>query len=111
MLTPEILQYKIAAKMQLNASFMSFLKEDGIFIPTTKTFVLGQKILAEITFPEDSQPTPVEGEVVWITFANSHYHEVQGVGIKISGINVKDVHLKIQKALDTVKDYGEYTME
>jgi type IV pilus assembly protein PilZ len=78
---PSVLQLNIASKGALYASYMSFLKNGGLFIPTAKPYALGDDVYMLLQLMNDPTRHPVAGTVVWITPAGALGGKQQGVGI------------------------------
>lgn len=72
----------IKEKAILYAAFMPFIKGGAIFIPTTRTYHVGDEIFMLLSLLDDPNKLPVAGKVVWITPAGCHGNRVQGVGVQ-----------------------------
>ena len=55
--------------------------EGGIFIPTTRSYQLGDDVYVLLSLPDDIQRYPVAGTVAWITPDKAASSRAQGVGI------------------------------
>ena len=62
-----ILSLNIKSKNNLYAAYMPYLKNGGLFIPTTKSYSLGDDIFMVLTFMVSRKSCPVAGRVVWVT--------------------------------------------
>lgn len=63
---------KFTAKSALYAAYMPFVKNGGIFIPTTKTYELGAEVFVVLTFALDNDDKPaLAGEVAWVNDGTS----------------------------------------
>jgi type IV pilus assembly protein PilZ len=82
---PSVLALNIKEKSTLYASYMPQLKNGGLFIPSAKSYKLGDQVYLLITLLEDPTRIPVQGVVAWITPANAHGNKVQGVGVQFGG--------------------------
>ncbi len=82
---PGALSLSIKEKAILLAAYMPFLKGGGLFIPTTKTYKLGDEIFMLISLMAEPTKHPVAGKVVWITPAGAQGSRAQGVGVQFSG--------------------------
>ena len=78
---PGVLSLSIKEKSALFAAFMPFIKGGGLFIPTNKTYKMGEDVFMLLTLMEDAAKLPVSGKVVWVTPAGSHGGRTQGVGV------------------------------
>jgi type IV pilus assembly protein PilZ len=81
---PSVMSLNIKEKSTLYASYMPHLKNGGLFIPSTKSYKLGDQVFMLLTLLEDPTRTPVQGTVVWTTPANCHGNKVQGVGVQFA---------------------------
>lgn len=97
-----VLSLHIREKSALYAAYMPYLKGGGLFIPTAKSYRLGDEVFVLLSLIDDAQKMPVAGKVVWITPAGSQGGKVQGIGVQFaadeSGAQVKR---KIENLLAT----------
>ncbi len=61
-----ILNYPIKDIPMLYASYLPFIKNGGIFIPSNQSKKLGDDVFVAITLPGSSQRMPLNGKVVWL---------------------------------------------
>lgn len=87
----------IRDKNSLLASYMPFLKNGGLFIPTDKAFDLGDEVFVLLSLMDEPQRYPVTGKVVWITPRGALGGRPAGIGIQFNGIESNN----IQKKIDT----------
>src|SRR5256885_16250517 len=78
---PSVLSLNIKEKSALYAAYMPHLKRGGIFIPTTKSYRLGDEVFMLLSLLDDPGKIPVAGQVIWITPANVQSNKTQGVGV------------------------------
>lgn len=81
---PGVLSLSIKEKSALYAAYMQFLKNGGIFIPTSKAYRLGDEVFMLLTLMSDPNKLPVAGRVVWITPDGAQGSKIQGVGVEFS---------------------------
>lgn len=82
---PGVLSLSIKEKPALYAAYMPYLKNGGIFIPTTKSsYRLGDEVFMLLTLMEDPNKLPVAGKVVWITPPEAQGNKSQGIGVQFS---------------------------
>lgn len=103
------LTYIINSQIELNLSYMPYIKGGGIFVPTTEEFQLGAIIKLNLQLPGETKPKEIEAEVVWITPKNALYQVYQGVGVQFRGEGVKSLLEEIKASLDDTMDVGGYT--
>jgi type IV pilus assembly protein PilZ len=80
---PTVIQLVFREKSSVYASYMPFLAQGGLFVPTTRDYKLGDDIYLLVTLPNDPQKYPVVGQVAWITPAGSSGGRTQGVGVQL----------------------------
>jgi type IV pilus assembly protein PilZ len=79
-----ILSLTIKDMSALYAAYMQFIREGGLFIPTTKKYRLGQEVFMLLTLMEEGQRIPVAGKVVWITPPGAEGGRAAGIGVQFS---------------------------
>lgn len=57
---------------KLYASYLPFIQNGAIFIPSTQQQQLGAQVFVAITLPHSSERLPLNGKVVWV----NHRHQV-----------------------------------
>ncbi len=77
-----IISFSITDRGALYSSYMSFLQDGGLFVPTSRNYDLGDKVFVLLKLMDDVSLMPVEGRVVWITPAGSQGGKAQGVGVQ-----------------------------
>ena len=104
------LNYEIKDNVELNLSYMPFIKDGGLFIPTEKFLPLGTKLIIELLLPAHKESLKIEGKVVWITPPNALYQVLPGVGIQFTGPQAQSINLQIESSLDKTMEIGGYTV-
>jgi Tfp pilus assembly protein PilZ len=99
-----LLPFNIRERAALYASYMSFVKGGGMFVPTKKHFKMGEKImlLMNISIPTHGieEKLPVKGKVIWITPDNLQPGRVHGIGVQFNDDDVgRKAQIKIENAL------------
>lgn len=105
----EILIYNMRDPLECNLSYMPFIAEGGLFIPTMNEFALGDRVVADVGLPGRMEPLRVEGKVVWITPRNALHHVLPGIGIQFIGANAASNKSVIESHIDTKTEVGGYT--
>jgi type IV pilus assembly protein PilZ len=82
---PSVLSLAIKEKAALYASYMPFLKNGGLFVPTTRSYVLGDDVYLLLTLMDDPTKLPIAGKVAWLTPPGSHGNKTQGIGVSFPG--------------------------
>jgi len=62
-----ILSLTIKDKAVLYAAYMPFVKNGGMFIPTGKSYKLGDEVFMLLSLMEEVEKIPVAGKVIWVT--------------------------------------------
>ncbi|MEB0134691.1 pilus assembly protein PilZ [Actimicrobium sp. CCC2.4] len=90
---PSVLSLAIKEKSALYAAYMPFLTNAGIFVPTNKTYRLGDEIYLILSLMDDQSKYPIAGKVAWITPAGANNNKAQGIGVHLpaddSGMRVR----------------------
>lgn len=105
----EVLTYVIQDPVELNLSYMPFIQDGGLFIPTMSEYALGDKVLVDLQLPEKATSIRIEGKVVWMTPKNALHHVLAGIGIQFTGGDALLVRTQIEAQLDSSMDIGGYT--
>ena len=85
-----VLSLTIKDKSALYASYMSFVKNGGLFIPTNKPYALGDEVFMLLSLMDNPEKIPVVGKVVWITPKGAQGNRVAGIGVQFSGDQESD---------------------
>jgi type IV pilus assembly protein PilZ len=94
-----ILSLSIKDKAVLYTAYMSFLKEGGLFIPTKRTFSMGEPVCMLLTLMDEQESFTVNCTVVWITPESAQGNRAQGVGLQFMGEEGKQIRNKIETYL------------
>lgn len=105
----EKLNYVIKDPLELNLSYMPFVNEGGLFIPTSQSFTLGDKVMVDLLLPGRKESLQIEGKVIWITPKNALHHVLPGVGVQFIGADAKTIRSQIEAQLDPTIEIGGYT--
>ena len=81
---PGMLSLSIKDKSSLYAAYMPFVKNGGLFIPTNKTYNLGDEVFMLLTLMDDGDRLPVAGKIIWMTPNGAHGNRAHGVGVLFS---------------------------
>jgi type IV pilus assembly protein PilZ len=92
----------------LYTAYMPFLVNGGLFIPTKKSFEMGEMIPLMISLMDDPTKYAVEGKVIWITPINTH-GRTPGIGVQFNGDKAAILSKQIEKILVKYPDSGERT--
>ena len=79
-----ILSLTIKDKLVLYAAYMPFIKNGGLFIPTSKQYQLGDEVFMLLKLMDEPEKIPVAGKVVWVTPKGAQGNKVAGVGVQFN---------------------------
>ena len=79
-----ILSLTIKDKSALYAAYMPFISGGGLFIPTKKSYSLGDEIFMLLTLMDESEKIPVAGKIIWITPVGAQGNRAAGIGVQFS---------------------------
>ncbi len=94
-----ILSLTIRDKSALYAAYMPFVKNGGLFIPTNKTYKLGDEVFMLLTLMDSKEKIPVAGRVVWITPRGAQGNKTAGIGVQFSELDKGATKHKIENQL------------
>ncbi len=99
MVKSNIYTVRIKDKNQLYASYMPFITNGGLFIPTTRPHQFGDEVFVMLNLPENVETMPVVGHVVWITPEGASGNRPAGIGIQFLELEGKPLRAKIETLL------------
>src|SRR5690606_34609855 len=79
-----ILSLTIKDKAVLYAAYMPFVQNGGMFIPTSKSYKLGDEVFMLLSLMDESEKIPVAGKVVWVTPKGAQGNRAAGIGVQFS---------------------------
>jgi type IV pilus assembly protein PilZ len=99
---PSVIQLVFREKGALYAAYIPAFTDGGLFVPTTREYLLGDDIYLLLTLPEDPQRYPVAGRIAWITPPNASGGRTQGVGVRFPADDkTRLLRVKIEQILGT----------
>jgi type IV pilus assembly protein PilZ len=93
---PGVLSLSIKDKSALYAAYMPFVKGGGLFIPTNRTYKLGDEVFMLLSLLDDPNKFKVVGRVVWITPVTQGGRP-QGIGVQF---NEKDGGIEVRNKIE-----------
>ncbi|MGD9591875.1 MAG: PilZ domain-containing protein [Candidatus Berkiella sp.] len=96
---PGILSLTIRDKAVLYSTYMPFVKNGGLFIPTTKPYNLGDEVFVLLNLMEETEKLPGQGKVIWITPSGAQGNRAAGIGIQFQGEEGTKIRNKIETYL------------
>lgn len=94
-----ILSLTIRDKSALYASYMPFIRNGGLFIPTAKPYKIGDEVFMLLTLMDSKEKLPVAGRVVWITPRGAQGNKTAGIGVQFSELDKGATRSKIETQL------------
>ncbi len=94
-----ILSLAIKDKGSLYAAYMPYVKNGGLFIPTTKPYKLGDEVFMLLTLMEDKEKLPIAGRIIWVTPKGAQGNRNAGIGVQFSELDKGQTRNKIENYL------------
>jgi len=94
-----IISFSITDRGALYSSYLSFVKNGGIFVPSTRHYELGDSVFILLKVMDEVSPVAVTGTVCWVTPAGAQGNKVPGVGIQFSEDDKGDTKSNIEQHL------------
>ncbi len=94
-----ILSLTIKDKSALYAAYMPFVRNGGLFIPTNKTYQLGDEVFMLLTLMDEKEKLPVAGKIIWITPKGAQGNRAAGIGVQFSNQDGGGARTKIETYL------------
>lgn len=79
-----IISFSITDRGALYSSYLSYAQNGGLFVPTSRSYDLGDEVFMLLRIMDDHSVTPVIGTVVWVTPAGAQGNKVPGVGVQFA---------------------------
>ena len=79
-----ILTLAIKDKGALYNAYMPFVRGGGLFVPTAKSYSLGDEVFILLSLMDEGDRLPVAGKVVWITPPGAQGNRVAGIGVQFN---------------------------
>lgn len=104
-----ILSLTIKNKDELYRSFMPFVKDGGLFVPTQRNYHVGEEVFMLLDLMEEPDKIPVTGKVVWVTPRGAQGGKMAGIGIQLTSDDNTIVN-KIETYLAGALNSGKPTL-
>ena len=79
-----ILSLTIKDKNALYAAYMQFVKNGGLFFPTTKKYNIGDEVFMLLSLMDETERLPVAGRIIWVTPVGAEGNRAAGIGVQFS---------------------------
>lgn len=96
---PGMLSLSIKDKASLYASYMPYISNGGLFIPTSKEYSLGDEVFMLLTLMDGNDRLPVAGKIIWITPKGAQGNRAAGIGVQFSAQDKGQTRNKIETHL------------
>jgi type IV pilus assembly protein PilZ len=80
-----VISIAIKDKQALYMSYMPFIENGGLFVPTQKDYGLGDEIFLLVKIMNDIEPIHISGKVIWVSPAGALGNRPRGVGVQFGG--------------------------
>ena len=96
---PGMLSLSIKDKASLYAAYMPYVQNGGLFIPTNKSYNLGDEVFMLLSLMDDGERLPVAGKIIWMTPKRAQGNRAHGVGVQFSRQDIGATRGKIETHL------------
>jgi len=79
-----IIAFSITDRGALYSSYMSFVQNGAVFVPTARNYELGDKVFVLLTLMDETTCVPVAATVVWVTPAGAQGNKTPGIGVQFA---------------------------
>lgn len=111
---PSLLTLKVPDKNALYQSYMQFIRNGGLFIPTNRDYRIGDPVIILLMLLDDPERHTVSGRVVWITPKDAQGRRRQGIGVQFGrengGVVQKKIETLLVSQLGAENTSGTYTL-
>jgi type IV pilus assembly protein PilZ len=79
-----MLSLSIKDVASLYAAYMPYVQNGGLFIPTNKSYKLGDEVFMLLSLMDDGERLPVAGKIIWMTPVGAQGNRATGVGVQFA---------------------------
>lgn len=80
-----VISIAIKDKQALYMSYMPFVENGGLFVPTKKEYNLGDEMFLLVKIIDEIEPIHISGKVIWVSPPGALGNRPLGVGIQFTG--------------------------
>ncbi|RBP48410.1 PilZ domain-containing protein [Arenicella xantha] len=80
-----VISIAIKDKQALYMSYMPFVTNGGLFVPTKKDYDLGDEMFLLVKIMDEIEPVHISGKVIWISPPGALGNRPRGVGVQFMG--------------------------
>jgi len=93
-----IISLSIRDRAALQATYMPFLRNGGLFMPTSRECPVGHPLFLLLTLPDAGERLGINGRVAWITPLHAQGNRTAGIGIQFQDDGI--ARQRIEQFLD-----------
>ena len=71
-------------KAVLYSAYMPYLEFGGLFVPTNKSYKIGDEVFMLLNLMDEVEKIPIAGTVVWVTPRGAQGNRTAGIGVQFS---------------------------
>jgi len=105
-----LLTFEIPDRHALYLSYMPFVRNGGLFIPTDRPYRIGDEVFVLVQLSEEGERLPVAGRVVWVTPNGAQGKRQAGIGVQFSEQDAGATQKKIETLLAGMLNAEEATL-
>jgi type IV pilus assembly protein PilZ len=95
----DFLKFSIKDTTTLQANYMAFVENGGLFIPTSKTFALDDEVYLLLQLMDEPDAIAITDKFVWVTPVGAEGNKSAGVGLQFQGDEGNALRNKIEAYL------------
>ena len=80
-----VISIAIKDKQALYMSYMPYVLNGGLFVPTKKDYDLGDELFLLVKVMDEPEPLQISGKIVWISPPGALGNRPRGVGVQFIG--------------------------
>ena len=96
---PGLLTLTIRDKSALYLAYMPFIRNGGLFIPTSNSYRIGDEVFMLLNIMGEDEKIPVAGRVIWVTPKGAQGKRTAGIGVQFSDQDGGTTQKKIENYL------------
>ena len=77
-----IISLSINDRAALYTAYMPFVENGGVFVPTSRSYELGDKVFLLLRLMDAIDPMIATASVVWITPTGAQGNKTEGIGVR-----------------------------
>ena len=94
-----ILSLTIKDKAVLYSAYMPYLLNGGLFVPTNKSYKIGDEVFMLLTLMDEKEKLPIAGRIIWLTPNGAQGNRTAGIGVQFSELDKGKTRNKVENYL------------